>query len=483
MPLFIRKLFILTVAQILFTMTTEAASCPSEGATYHLQQGELYLPTVFIEQQEPIFSAKLGLLESQNQFQFQLNELDQLDGFSATDNGLYEPVSQLLTMRSLCLRSEKSEQLLTQIEMQAIPFSDPMQLLLKSVSDSAGNNIFTWSIKDNKGAILLKDRQEFESLAVTSDVSGVVGVRELKFVIVDLDSNNPVLFFMDSEATPLHYDFLRHVLRRFQQLNYDQGRTKFSAEAYFSESRKYLAGSVIAYDHFEDSNSSGLYALEFWPTDPVPEKLIERAYRTISTAMPFLTTLLAYHPVGNTHEQEYEAFAEQFAADNIRTIFTDELFAQLDTAILNEGEAYGRLKVINPGDPDPDEDVIAIYTFIPNTLGHVGGIITVEPQTPLSHINLKARQNDTPNAYIKEVQNNSEFSMLIDNWVHFTVSKEGVKLVSATEAEAVEWLAGLIPTEVTIPESDLTSTEPRPLSELGHADWVWVGVKAANVAE
>ncbi|NOR80860.1 MAG: hypothetical protein GQ529_08515, partial [Methyloprofundus sp.] len=391
-----------------------------------------------------------------------------------------------LKIRSLCLRSDGSEQLVTKIEMQHIPFSDPMQLLLKKASNSAGSTIFNWAIEHGKGAILLKDRSAFERLAVTSDVSGVIGVRELKFVIVDLDSNHPILFFMDSKVTPLHYDFLRNVLKRYQNIAYGPGMTQFGADAYFSENRRHLAGSVVAYDHFSDSQNndgSGLYTVEFWPTDPVPAKLIEQAYRTISAAMPFLPSPLAYHPVGNTHEQEYQAFSEQFAADKIRTIMTNELFGQLDTAVLNKGEAYGLLKVINPGDPSPGEDAIAIYTFIPNTLGHVGGIITEEPQTPLSHINLKARQNDTPNAYIKDVHNKSEFTALIDNWVHYTVSDDGVKLESATEAEALEWLAGLIPTEVTIPESDLTSAEPMPLSELRHADWVRVGVKAANVAE
>ena len=490
MILFIRKLLILIATNAFIAATVDAANCPPAGATYDLQQGNLYLPSVFVEQQGELYEAKLDLLESENLFQFQLADLVSLDNSVALSHGTYQPGNQLLNIQSLCLRSGGNESVLTHIEMQLIANSDPIQFLLKSASDSTGNIIYNWAITDNKGSLLLKDRQEFDQLAVIADVSGVVGVRELKFVIVDLDSNNPVLFFMESGATPLHYDFLRNVLKRYQNIGYEQGRTQFSAEAYFRKNRRYLAGSVVAYDHFSASKSerknspgTGLYTVEFWPTDPVPSKLIERAYRTISAAIPFLQTPLAYHPVGNTHEQEYNAFAEQFAADDIRTILTDELFGQLDTAVLNEGEAFGRLKVINPGDPSPGEDIIAIYTFIPNTLGHVGGIITEEPQTPLSHINLKARQNDTPNAYIKDVHIKPEFSMLLDNWVHYTVSQDGVKIESATEAEALEWLDSQIPEEITIPESDLSSTEPLPLSELGHSDWVRVGVKAANVAE
>ena len=490
MTLFFRKLLIIAIANAFVATSVNAAGCSQDEATYDLRQGQLYLPSISVEQQNLQFAAQLDLLDSQNAFQFQLAGLTEVDHQSVLSHAIYHPANQLLNIQSLCLSTGDSEQLVTQVEIQVIPFSDPMELLLKSASDSAGNNIFNWALSENKGAILIQDRQAFDQLAVTADVSGVVGVRELKFVIVDLDGNHPILFFMDSEATPLHYDFLRNVLNRYQHLDYEQGRAQFSAESYFRENRHHLAGSVVAYDHFsanqtrhKNNQSSGLYTVEFWPTDPVPAKLIERAYRTISEAMPFLSAPLAYHPVGNTHEQEYEALAEQFATDDIRTILTDELFGQLETALLNEGEAFGRLKVITPGDPNPGEDVIAIYTFIPNTLGHVGGIITEEPQTPLSHINLKARQNDTPNAYIKNLHTNPEFSGLIDNWVHYTVSKEGVKLESATEAEAQEWLADQIPAEVTTPESDLSTTEPLPLNNLGHVDWVRIGVKAANVAE
>ncbi len=486
MKLFIRNVFILAMANLYMATAVIAKECPSKHATYDMQQGRLKLAEIFVAQNGLLFSAELNLLNSQQVFQFQLTDLQLLENQPASANINYQAENQLLQIQSLSLLSKGSEAHITQLEMQTIPYSNPLQLLLTKASDANGKSIFNWPIADNKGALFLKNRQAFDKLAATSNVSGVVGVRELKFVIIDLDTSHPTLYFMNSVATPLHYDFLRNVLNRYQHLSYEQGLTQFGADAYFSVNRSHLAGSVVAYDHATKSdgeNNTGLYTLEFWPTDPVPAKLIKQTYRTLSAAMPFLPIPLAYHPVGNTHELEYQAFAEQFAAENIRTILTDDLFGQLDTAILNAGEAYGRLKVINPGDPNPDEKTIAIYTFIPNTLGHVGGIITEEPQTPLSHINLKARQNNTPNAYIKDVHNKAEYQALFNNWVHYVVNDNGVQLVAATEAEALKWLEDQIPTEVTRPESDLTITEPLPLSELGHADWVRVGVKAANIAE
>ena len=38
----------------------------------------------------------------------------------------------------------------------------------------------------------------------------------------------------------------------------------------------------------------------------------------------------------------------------------------------------------------------------------IAGIITEAPQTPLSHVNLKAQQNDTPNLYMKDASTKPE---------------------------------------------------------------------------
>ena len=481
---FILILFFVTVSNIvLASPLAPITNCPIDSAVYNTDQKILRLSAVNVDE-SITYNAALNLLNTQNKFHFELSRLTQLSDRLATAN--YQTINQLLTIKSLCLFPDNNGIPGFQVTMQAIPYSQPIQFLLKTANDSDNKIIFNWSLARNQGALILPDRKAFEKLATTNAQSGINGVREIKFVILDLDSPSPILYFIDSNATPLHYDFVRNVLKRYQDLSHSDGRAKFSAESYFRDDRRHLAGSVVAYDNFvnpENSLEKGLYALEFWPTDPVPARLIEKTYRSISAAMPFVKIPLVYHPVGNSHELEIDAFAEQFADKNIPIIFTDTLFEQLDKAVLNKGEAYGRLKVISPGDSNSSEDIIAIYTFIPNILGPVGGIITEQPQTPLSHINLKARQNDTPNAYMKNVRTDPEIAMLIDHWVHYSVTDDGIHIKSATEEESLQWLADKIPTEITYPESDLTLTTPKLLTELNHFDWVRVGVKAANVAE
>jgi len=369
-----------------------AETCPANTDNYLTDLGILQLPSVSVGNQNH-YQAQLNLLNTKTPFHFKLTDLQSTS--AQTSDTRYQTSSQVLNIKSLCIASQNSTQYFN-IEMQAIPNSDPVQFLLKNIHDTTGKAIFNWALNTNQGALLLTSRKAFDALASHTNVSSLLGARELKFAITDIDTPHPILYFINSVTTPLHYDFLRNTLKRYQNLDYDTGVAQFIAEGYFREQRQYLVGSVIAYDAYQktkNTSAQGIYTLEFWPTDPVPERLIIKAYQTISAAMPFITTPLAYHPVGNTQEQDLATFTQDFSKRKIRRISTDSLLANVNSAILNPGEAYGRLKLINPGDPTPKEDSIAIYSYIPNSLGHIGGIITEEPQTPLSHINLKAKQN------------------------------------------------------------------------------------------
>ena len=459
-----------------------AALCPEGRAVYNEQTQKLTIPAVRVD--NALYQVQLDLLTTSQGYQFQVSDVVQRSALTLLANAVYDRESLLLVIDRLCLQKSTTIAMDFQVEMHYIPDSSPMRFLLKQMHRGTGEPFFDWSITDNKGALSLLDRAAFDRLAVSTDVAGITGVKEVKFIIRDIDTDHPVLFFINSQQTPLHYDFFRQVLGLYQRWDYNQGNTIFTAQTYFRESRQHLAGSIIAYDNFKDKTTDlGVYTLEFWPTDPVQQPFIEQAYQAVSASMSWLPSPLAYHPVGNTHLANLVGFVNDFIAKKIRVIDTEQLFQGISSAVLNQGEAYGKLKIIQQGDRSPSNDVIAIYSFIPNSLAHVGGIITSEPQTPLSHINLKARQNNTPNAYVKHILTDEAINQLIGKWVKYTVNAEGVNLVAVTEAEALQWLADKIPSVETIPVGDLSRNQPIPLTALSHADWVSVGVKAANVAE
>ena len=133
-------------------------------------------------------------------------------------------------------------------------------------------------------------------------------------------------------------------------------------------------------------------------------------------------------------------------------------------------------------DERPNPRDLVIYETLPNDLPRVAGIITTVPQTPLSHVNLRAVQDDIPNAFIRDALDYSDIDDLMGNHVRYTVTQSGYTLRAATKAEVDAHYESSRPTEAQTPERDLSVTGITALSDVGFDDWDAFGVKAANVA-
>jgi hypothetical protein len=112
----------------------------------------------------------------------------------------------------------------------------------------------------------------------------------------------------------------------------------------------------------------------------------------------------------------------------------------------------------------------------------VGGIITTVPQTPLSHVNLRAIQDKVPNAYIRGALDNETITSLIGRHVYYRTDEDSFEMREATLAEVEAHYVGLRPTEPQFPIRDLSVTTITPLDDIAFADSSSFGVKAANVA-
>ena len=328
------------------------------------------------------------------------------------------------------------------------------------------------------GARLVPDRATFETLSRSDDVPGQLGAEEMKILIIGVDTDAPELYFVNSKEFDYHYDFAT------QALDIDMELGAFNAVTYFRDDRSNLAGTIIANDHFLSGSEQGLYALEFWPTDPVRAKHVSLAYDLVTQAMPFARGKLAYHPAGDTQEALFAQDEAALREAGVRTILTSELFKNVTYVALNLGEGYGVLSAIDPAASRPPtiRDV-ALFTSLPNDLGHVAGVISATPQTPLSHINLKAKQNDTPNAYVRDAANDPRIKALIGQVVRYVVTPDDLQIDAATPEQVEAWLESIRPAQPQSPPRDLTATEIKDLDELGHGDIERVGAKAANVAE
>ena len=108
------------------------------------------------------------------------------------------------------------------------------------------------------GVTAVPDRALFETLARRDDVPGAAGVLEMKFLMTDVDTDHPRLFFMNTNTYSYHFDFATQAVGLQTDLH------RFNAETYFTDQRRNLAGQVLAHDHFIAADgTTGLYALEF----------------------------------------------------------------------------------------------------------------------------------------------------------------------------------------------------------------------------
>ncbi len=328
-----------------------------------------------------------------------------------------------------------------------------------------------------KGTYSLPDRGTFDLYADRNNFPGAMQVPEVKFIIAGVDGPGPVLYFQNTKVYSYHYDFV------VEALGWDIDLGTFDEETYFRDNRRNLAGSIIAYDDLRSGPADpGIYTLEFWPTDPVSFRLVSLAYDLVTGAMPFAPERVFYHPAGETQRGLHEQEKVQYEHSSLSVIQTEALFGDWDYAAMNPGEAYGRLRIIEGAETASSRDIV-IFKILPNTLGHVAGIITEVQQTPLSHVNVKARQNHTPNAFIQDAATDPTLVPLLGSYVHFVVDPCGYRVEPATAEETDAFLESLRPKQPQSPRRDLSVKEIIPLDRLGFADATAFGAKAANVAE
>ncbi len=201
--------------------------------------------------------------------------------------------------------------------------------------------------------------------------------------------------------------------------------------------------------------------------------------------MPFAGDRLAYHPAGDTQEALFEDDAPLLRELGVRSISTTELFANVSYVALNPGEGFGVLTAVDPtaARPPTIRDV-ALFATLPNDLGHVAGVISATPQTPLSHINLKAKQNDTPNAYVRGAPAHAKIAPLLGQVVRYEVRADDLALApgDARRGRRPGWSASAPSSRrrrraISPRRRSSTSTSSATATSQR------VGAKAANVAE
>ena len=307
------------------------------------------------------------------------------------------------------------------------------------------------AIDINDGALAVPDNQTFDALAQAES---------FKFILLGMNTDRPSVYFLNATTYPLHPQFLD-----------DKGIGRQQA----------LVGVVLYSRNLVAPNGSNglyLYTLRgFSSRYSFSFSLVERANALLAASMPLINDNLAFY-VRNDQLLDIQSDLPLYQASRITLIFDDP---KITFRSLNEGVGYGLLRALSPGERPHSRDVV-IYEALPNELPRVAGIITTVPQTPLSHVNLRAVQNGVPNAFIRGAVDDANVDALIDKLVRFEVTGTGYSIDAATKTEVDAHFASSRPAQEQTPQRDLSITEIIPLSDIGFDHWDAFGVKAANVA-
>ena len=259
----------------------------------------------------------------------------------------------------------------------------------------------------NDGAVAVPDTHTYDALAIGG---------YFKFALLGMDTDRPSVYFINANTHPTHQTFLddRHINRQ---------RVILGTIAY-RQNRVAPDGSQGVY----------LYSLNTLPSRySFSFSLMERTHTLLAASMPLLEDNLALY-VRNRELPYIQSDLPLYRESRINLVFDGDVYSNIDFLALNLGEGVGRLQVLDPDDRPHSRDIV-LYEALPNELPRVAGIISTVPQTPLSHVNLRAIQDGIPNAYIRDIRDDPAIAPLIGDFVRYEVTEDGYSIRAATKAE------------------------------------------------
>ena len=315
------------------------------------------------------------------------------------------------------------------------------------------------------GATNIPDHATFEALAYEYPYGRLPSY--MKFITHGANTNQPRVYFANTKRylETYHYDIANAL--GVPESNRVNGILTYEPE-------------LVAPD-----GSQGVYWFQLSPMfDHLLHQFdrIDALYTALAASMPLLNDNLALL-LRNAVLFDLQSELPKYRESRMEIVFDEDILPESAFISMNQAEGYGTLRQMEPGDRPHPRDIV-VYETLPNNLPRVAGIITTVPQTPLSHVNLRAIQHDLPNAYIRDaLEEDSDVTTLLGSYVHYVVTKWGWEIRAATVEEVNTHYAASRPAATQTPKRDLTIEEITALDDIGFDDSDAFGVKAANLAE
>ena len=292
--------------------------------------------------------------------------------------------------------------------------------------------------------------EDYLKLSADPMSATISGGRSVKTVIDQADPDGDALYFQNTELYPIHFDFAFSHLSG-NGLPYITDLGTFNTTEYYSPQRRFLLGALSYYE------GPDVWVYEIAPYDTATAEMIEKAFMIIKPNV-YVGETLYFHPTSEAIEAEAEGLP-----DSVPIITNDELYAGIDYQPLNLGMSMGQLRFMNAANLGQEgyylsfRDIV-VLDKVPNDISVCTGIITEEFQTPLSHVNVLSQNRGTPNMGLKGAFDDEELRALEGQWVKLEVDDFDWSIVEVTQEEADAWWEEHKPSEVGVPNVDLTVT-------------------------
>ncbi len=307
----------------------------------------------------------------------------------------------------------------------------------------------------------IKSQADFDKVSVTYDPNTPYALPHVMFVIDRKDNNK--IYYVNKKRYSFHKDFVNGTY-----LSLERGR-EFFINNYLKPNRRFILGT-LAYQ-----TPIRRWTFEFWEGDLIPADLIQLTYEVINKTF---FTPVAFKP--NSLRQDEATVA----LTGMQRVLQSDIAKEQAYQALNIAKGLGRIHIITKLDDHVEigANEILVLDEVPIQLPPVAGIITSQPSTPLSHINLLAKGWGIPNAYIK---NAKELLKQYDGWwVSFETLRENYSIKRADMDQLREYQRRQSQRlDLMKPRSSLTETRLLDLSQQRARLSIAFGGKSANLGE
>ena len=318
----------------------------------------------------------------------------------------------------------------------------------------------------NDGLLAIDSFSSFKKLSVNTQLvqwnEYLNGIDYLKYIIVDFYTESPKIWFINGNTYPLHEDFTTALGINIMGNNVKKGQIIYHP-------------TVLS-----NSGSLGLFSFNYSVNTTEDFETIQKTHELLAANMPFLQNNLSYY-INVNNEDEYINDKILFQNSRVSVVFESDIYGEINYWGLNQAEGYGFFKKLELEKVPAAKDIVLCET-LPNSLPRVGGIITSFIQTPLSHVNLRAINDNIPNAFIRDPLSIDIIANLLNHYIYFKVEQDTFIIREASLAEVNKWYENIRPTSVQIPPLNLSYTKILPLDEITFSMFDGYGAKCTNVA-